>query len=257
MKKHNVYVWIRESVLRLRALAESLLFPEGIACLACGRALEEGRENGLCRGCAAALDALEEKQQRLEAADSRALPSELVYVHAAFTYEDPARRLIRMLKYDRVKCAAQPLIEAMATLPSGEEELIVPVPTTAKRLRERGFNQSYLLAQGIGKILGMETEDVLERSGEQQAQSKLSGKERLNNLNGCMHAKRRLDGMRILLVDDVYTTGATAKEAARALLEAGALSVGMFAAARALPEEEQPPFLRKTRSQKRQEHKEA
>ena len=234
--------WIK-AIARGIAWAEGMLFPEGVTCLSCGRAPEREMKSGLCEACARALDALALRQEEIEAQDTRPIHDELAYVHAAFTYQDPAKKLIRMVKYQRIRSAAEPLIQAMALLPSGEEELIVPVPTTKKRLRERGFNQSLLLAQGIGRMLGMEAEDVLERVGEQQEQAGLSREKRLENLHGCMRAKHRLDGKRILLVDDVYTTGATAKEAARALLEAGAASVGVFAAARPLPEEEEPEFL--------------
>lgn len=230
---------IKDTILRFKAWAEALLFPEGVLCLSCGCAPEGELESGLCEACAKALDAQRIRQE----SHPGDCPKELAFVHAAFPYEDPARRLIRMLKYDRVKSAAQPLIAAMAMLPSGEEVLIVPVPTTAKRLRERGFNQSLLLARGIGEALGMPVEDLLERIGEQKAQAALSGKERLQNLVGCMRAKRPLHGEKILLVDDVYTTGTTAKEAARALHAAGAGSVGVFAAARAVAKDEQPEFF--------------
>ena len=231
-------------ILRFRDWAEALLFPEGVTCLSCGCAPQMALENGLCESCITELNALAEKQSRSEEHDPRIIPHELAYVHAAFMYQDPAKKLIRMLKYDRIQSAALPLIDAMMLLPSGEETIIVPVPTTAKREKERGFNQSMLLAQGIGKKLGMRVENVLVRDGEQQAQAMLSGQKRLKNLSGCMHAVHRMDGEKVLLVDDVYTSGATAKEAARALLEAGAESVAVFAAARSIPEDEKPEFLR-------------
>ena len=230
---------IHRAMLRAKMWMEDLLFPEA-TCLCCGCAPQEALAAGLCERC---LEALEVQRLRQEEHGDGECPKELAFVHAAFAYEDPAKRLIWLLKYDRVKSAAQPLIDAMAMLPSGEEELIVPVPTTKKRLKERGFNQSLLLAQGIGKRLGMEVCDALTRIGEQRAQSSLTGQARRNNLAGCMRAQMRLDGKKILLVDDVYTTGATAREAARALYEAGAASVGVFAAARADGAQEDPPFL--------------
>lgn len=245
MSKGKGLAAIKARALRFRAWAEALLFPEGVICLACSRAPKEALCHGLCEACASALEALAEKQERIELKRPEEKGQTLVYVHAAFPYQDPARKLIRMLKYEHVRSAAEPFIAAMAALPSGEEEVLVPIPTTAKRLKERGFNQSNLLAQGIGKVLGMEVADILVRDGEQEAQARLSGEKRLNNLKGCMRAMRRVDGKRILLVDDVYTTGATAQEAARALYAAGAKSVAMFAAARANGHEDQPEFLQK------------
>ncbi len=230
---------IHRAMLRMKNWAEELLFPEA-TCLCCGCAPQAALDAGLCEKC---LEALEAQRLRQDERGDGECPKELAFVHAAFAYEDPAKRLIWLLKYERVKSAAQPLIDAMAMLSSGEEGLIVPVPTTRKRLRERGFNQSLLLAQGIGGRLGMEVCDALVRIGEQRAQSSLTGQTRRNNLAGCMRAQMRLDGKKILLVDDVYTTGATAREAARALYEAGAKSVGIFAAARASGEEDAPEFL--------------
>lgn len=229
---------------RAKRWAEDLLFPEA-TCICCACAPREALRGGLCEGC---LRALEAQRMEQEAQPQGECPQELAFVHAAFAYEDPARRLIRALKYERVIDAAQPLIDAMTLLPSGEEELIVPVPTTKRRLKERGFNQALLLARGIGVRLGMQVVDALVRDGEQKAQAGLSGKARLHNLHGCMRAVCRLDGRKILLIDDVYTTGATAKEAARALYEAGAASVGVFVAARACGGEETPQFLRFSRS---------
>ena len=133
-----------------------------------------------------------------------------------------------------------PLWHAMLTLPSGDEEVLVPVPTTKKRLKERGFNQAALLAHALGEELGMPVADVLERVGEQEAQASLPVDKRKDNLCGCMRCTCPMDGKRVILVDDVYTTGATVSEAARALVQAGAVRVGVFAAARALEDGGRP-----------------
>ena len=141
MNKGNALATFKGIALRVRAWAEALLFPEGVVCLNCSRAPKEALCHGLCEACTAALEALSEKQERIELDQPKENGLLLVYVHAAFPYQDPARKLIRMFKYDHIRSAAEPLIAAMALLPSGEEELLVPIPTTAKRLKERGFNQ--------------------------------------------------------------------------------------------------------------------
>lgn len=235
--------WIRLAK-RLAGAMDDLLFPADVACLCCGAALAPG-EAQLCEACADVLNALEEKQQAIEAATVRALPAGISYVHAAYPYEGVAKRLIRVLKFDHVRDAALPLARAMSMLPAGEEDVIVPVPTTRRRLRMRGFNQSELLAREMGRILGMEVLPLLARQDDRAAQSSLPAFLRRRNLQGCMIADRRAAGRRVLLVDDVMTTGATAEEAARALLDAGAVSVGMLAAARPTGRRrEDPPFLR-------------
>ncbi len=244
MKNKTAMDRLRAWLTRAAAWMDDLLFPEGVACLVCGCAPKEAMEDGLCEGCAAALERLgaiqEERNRKMGE-----LPEHVAYVQAAFPYRDQARTLIRQLKFGRIRNASVPLVRAMTMLPSGEEELLVPVPTTRKRLRARGFNQARVLCDGLGKALGMPVADVLERIGEQEAQSSLPVREREQNLRGCMRCRCRLDGKKILLVDDVYTTGATAEEAARALCAAGAAQVGVFAAARALGEEGGPEFLKK------------
>lgn len=230
-------------ISRVMAWCDELLFPQGVTCLCCARAPKHELEDGLCESCAAALDVLRAQQEKREQVLSD-MPQGIAYVHAAFPYCDQARQLVRMLKYQRIRDAAVPLWRAMTMLPSGEEVVFVPVPTTRKRLRERGFNQATLLAQGLGDTLGMPVADVLERIGEQEAQARLSAEKRLHNLKGCMRCTRPMEGEKVVLVDDVYTTGATAQEAARALLAAGATWVGVFVAAQALDEDDMPQFLK-------------
>lgn len=229
---------IRALAERIGRTADAWLFPRDVACLCCDRALAEDAQDGLCPACQAALDEAFDQMQAEETPVPMLAPG-IGYVHAAFPYDGEARRLIMRLKFQSVRAAAVPLARAMSLMPTGEEELIVPVPTTKRRLRERGFNQAALLAQWLSEEWGMPMVEALERRDAHAAQVTLSAKQRRRNLQGCMRAVQDVAGKRILLVDDVYTTGSTAQEAARALLEGGARGVGMIVAARAVSDAEE------------------
>ena len=222
---------------------DELLFPEKILCLCCDRALDG--EESICPACMQTLELLAARQEERERTEPIVPPPEIDYVHAAYSYEGPARQLVHRLKYDGVRAAHVPLAQAMALLPSGEEEVIVPVPADEKRRRRRGFNQAQLLAEHVGRTLGMPVSAALVRREARRPQTGLSAAQRRINLVGCMHADASVNGRRVLLVDDVYTTGATAQEAARALLCAGARSVAVFAAAAPMgvQEREKDPFF--------------
>ena len=224
---------LRERIARLFAFLDELLFPERVRCLCCSAAIGEDAKNGICPDCQAALETMTARMEALNASRGTQLPPGVDYVSAAFPYEEQARRLIWRLKFDRVRGAALPLARAMSRLPGGEEELIVPVPTTKRRLADRGFNHAALIAGHLGEALGMPVVEALSREDDHGAQFRLSARARAKNLVGCMRADERVHGRRVLLVDDVYTTGSTVREAARALDEAGAAGVGVFVAASA------------------------
>lgn len=226
---------LRGAISRLLALTDDLLFPDRVRCLCCSAAVDESAQDGLCPACCEALEELSARQEQLDALHTEPLPPGIDFISAAFPYEQGAKRLIRRLKFEHVRAAAVPLARAMARLPGGEEELIVPMPTTGERLKKRGFNQAELIGRQLGGVLGMPFADALSRGDNRAAQSSLSARERRRNLVGCMRADARVRGKRILLVDDVCTTGSSAEEAARALLEAGAEGVGVFVAARSVP----------------------
>jgi ComF family protein len=129
---------------------------------------------------------------------------------------------------------------ARLDLPVGAgRRVVVPVPTTAARLRERGYNQAALLADGVGRGLGLPVYDALERGGSGRSQTALAPAERRENVRGACRARRSaarpVAGAHVLLIDDVLTTGATAAEAASALTETGATAVTLVTFARALP----------------------
>ena len=213
-----------------------LLYPRDVLCLCCDKAIAPDAKDGLCPECLEALEELEAQQAQEEIVPAPGI----ALVRAAYPYTAQARRLIIRLKYEHVRDAAVPLARAMAMLPGGEADLLVPVPTTKKRQRERGYNQAQVLAELIGKETGMPVIPALQRTDEHAAQVKLSGQSRRQNLRGVMVADDRVCGKHVLLIDDVYTTGSTAEEAARALLAAGALSVQVFTAAKSMYDGEMP-----------------
>ena len=156
---------------------------------------------------------------------------------AVALYDGVARDLVHRLKYgDRLDLAAG-MARMMASAGSeliAEADCLVPVPLHWSRLWRRRFNQAALLARGIGRIGGLPCETSgLARVKATRPQVGLSRPARAENLQGAFRvpaaARPRLQGRRVLLVDDVMTTGATANAAARVLLRAGARSVDVLA----------------------------
>src|SRR5438309_9855105 len=114
-------------------------------------------------------------------------------------------------------------------------DIIVPVPLHATRQRERGFNQASLLAALLSAQTSISSKPVLERIRYTTTQTALDRSERMENLHNAFRLRKNADvrGLRVLLIDDVLTTGSTLSECARVLKRAGALSVHAATAARA------------------------
>jgi len=151
-------------------------------------------------------------------------------------------KLIKNLKYNYVEETVEVLEKMMKSFFVSSSDLfadidfIAPVPLHPRRYVERGFNQSELLAEGLAKILNKGNADVLRRSRYTKQQAKLSKIERMDNVKNAFVLNNKnvqlIRGKRVLLVDDVFTTGSTMQEAAAALKNAGAASVSGFTIAR-------------------------
>jgi ComF family protein len=177
----------------------------------------------------------------------REWPAGVRAIRSAFALGDVPRALAHALKYGGWSAAAEGMAARMAgmELPrdtASEARLVVPVPTSRTRLRERGYNQAALLAEGYARRTGrLYDPDLLHRVRATASQTSLHPGDRRANVARAFAAPdagaaKALLGEHVILVDDVWTTGATALACADALREAGARAVSVVTFARAVPE---------------------
>jgi ComF family protein len=156
----------------------------------------------------------------------------------------PSEDLVHALKYEGWSELADLMGDAIADLVSGAasfgagRRVVAPVPTTVERVRSRGYNQAALLARRVAQVCRLPLVAPLQRVRAGRSQTRLSPRERAENVRGVFRPVAGddgdLSGADVLLVDDVLTTGATASEAATALSEMGASTVTLVTYARAL-----------------------
>lgn len=222
-----------------------ILFPEDITCDICGNELRGDLRYRLCADCASKMPFIRgnycvccgapisgEGEYCLRCQRSR---GSFDINRSPLEYDGPAKDLIYALKFGKKKYIARTLAAMMADtfIEHGmEADIVVCVPMTDKELKKRGFNQSELLAKDVANRLNMPFLPALVKLKETSQQKQLSGEERANNLQGAFECVfRQVKNRRILLIDDVFTTGATANECAKTLINAGARSTSVLTAA--------------------------
>lgn len=207
----------------------------GPLCIRCGEALpaEPAGSQSVCRLCRAASPAFEK-----------------AVAHGV--YAGKLKTLVHLLKYDGMEPLARRLgglvaghVLAIADLPG--DLVVVPVPLWGDKRRQRGFNQAEALAYGVMTAMQRRRPDLrlrlaagaLTRQRATESQAGLSPHQRRMNVRGAFFVPRpvAVDGRHVLLIDDIYTTGATARACAQALRSAGATRVWVATVARAQRED--------------------
>ncbi|HHU17932.1 MAG TPA: ComF family protein [Clostridiales bacterium] len=222
-----------------------LIYPSNIYCISCGNIINDSRPYSLCDMCVRSLkwanarncqccgkilqdsyapnlcsDCLEEEHifnKGYTCVEYTAAERDIIH---NFKYKDKAylgRKLAEIL-YDRIK------VEELET------DIVVPVPMHIKKQRKRGYNQAAVMASSLAKFMGVPYEGkALVRTIETKPMSSLGAHERKNNVQYAFdvreNKKNNITGKRVLLVDDVYTTGSTADSCASVLLATGAKEV--------------------------------
>ena len=156
--------------------------------------------------------------------------------HFAFHKEAPIQETIHAIKYGNAQQMAFDFGRYIARIRNHSEvDYYVPVPLHRARVRERGYNQSLLIAQGISSITKVPVINALERLHYSTTQTKLSSNDRMQNVQGIFSIKKAdlIRDKRLMLIDDVMTTGSTLEECAHVLLDSGACSVSAFTLAAA------------------------
>jgi ComF family protein len=225
----------------------ALVFPS--PCPGCGLDVERPTRGPLCRACWSALP-----RHRGACPCGFPLPAEMAgpcgrcrrglttFARGASLgpYEGTLRLLVHELKFRGRRRVAERVAEELLATSDVQATLtgahvLVPVPLHPKRRRERGFNQSWLLARALARPLGLRVaEDALARRQDTPPQTGLTAAQRRANVARAFVVRRRsaVAGRIVVLVDDVLTTGATARACARALMAAGAAEVRLVTAAR-------------------------
>lgn len=155
-------------------------------------------------------------------------------VIVASHYEGEIKELVRQLKYQHTVAAAKILGELIATRVTRQQfDVVTAIPASSQRFRQRGYNQALLIGKTVAWLLNVPFAELLGRTG-QVRQVGTNRRQRLQQMAGQMYARRSwlVKNYRILVIDDVVTTGATLSEAGRALKLAGSKQIWGAAAAK-------------------------
>lgn len=210
--------------------------PELLVCEPCWQSIEQPKD----RRCPRCFESLEENQV---CPCEYHWPYSFSRIRSGWLFCEPLQNILHKLKYSGKSRLGFLLGERMARSIVDREyfsniDLIVPIPLHHVRRRERGYNQSFYIAQGISSVINVPVaEKTVKRRKNTKSQTALTREERAKNISNIflVSEKRReiISGKKLLLVDDVYTTGATVNECARVLKDAGAEEVKVLTAAKA------------------------
>jgi competence protein ComFC len=174
-------------------------------------------------------------------ADCQQQRNHFAWARAMYVFDGCVRETIHSFKYQQAFYRRKYLVKWITAaydrhiLPAGIQwDGLVPVPLYSLRQRDRGFNQAYEIARGLGKQRGIPVLNALRRTHDTGTQTRLSREERWRNLHNAFELRGKFDvqGKNLILIDDVFTTGATCEACAQALHKGGAQLIGVLTVAR-------------------------
>lgn len=208
-----------------------LLFPP--KCVFC-RKLLSSHEQGWCRDC----------EKKIPYYDDKISGDYFTFCVAPLVYRDDVREAIHRFKFSGLDCYAEtfaPLVAESLAYHGVQADVLTWAPVSRARRRERGYDQAEALCRSLSKLLLIPSRPFLTKTVDNKAQSSLDALQRKANVLGVYGTKNEDEfaGKRVLLVDDVITTGSTLSECSRVLLTAGALQVTCAAIACSVGEKEE------------------
>lgn len=206
--------------MKLNELFLNALYPEDVVCCVCGREAVLD-SHGMCENC----------DESILSAPNFSLAEPVEDAAAGILYNDAAADMVHRFKYYGCRYLGKNLASFINLPEDWQADVIIPVPLHPARLRDRGYNQSLILARRLGDCCGIPVrDDMLKRIRNTLMQSMTSREERRENVKDAFRASKECAGMRIILIDDVITSGSTVEECAKALKQAGADKVYVIAA---------------------------
>ncbi|MGN0795414.1 MAG: ComF family protein [Christensenellales bacterium] len=226
------------------AAIRNAVYPENETCDLCGNELPFKSRLNLCSEC---LSKLEFNNGRICLRCGSPILNEADYClrcenrvnafrynRSPLLYEGLAKKTVLSFKYGEKRYLSEFLGKLMTDefiKNDMQASVATFVPMTKKEKKKRGYNQAELLADCVAGNLKLDLRELLVKNGETPEQKKLSAKEREENMKGIFGCTADLKGKEVLLIDDVFTTGATANECAKQLIKAGANGVVVLTAA--------------------------
>lgn len=240
-----------------RNFCSALLFPA--KCVICRKPLGWSNPEHVCSNCRMKIRFIQEpicftcgypilaeignvSKEEITCASCKKNVPEFTQTRSVFYYEGTLRQLVHFFKYQGKITIGKMLAQSVGDYCregsySSTAECIVPVPLGIKKLRHREFNQSLILAKVVGKYLNVPVHPfALKKVKEPAPQMELSRQDRMRNVRGAfiVRKKKQINRKEVLLVDDVFTTGATIRECSRVLLRHGAKKVWALTLARTI-----------------------
>ena len=206
---------------------ERFLYPS--VCGFCNKILEDGY---ICDEC----------KQNIKCISSEYIPfvqtSYFDILYCSYEYAEVVRKKMLDYKFNHkkylCKTFAENMIDKLKNRTDLKYDVIIAVPTSRKRKLQRGYNQSELIAKLVAKAIKIPYEkNVIIKAKHNATQSKLGRNERIENVKNVFKITKDVNNKKVLLIDDIYTTGATVNECSKLLKKAGATNVTVFTVARA------------------------